>query len=85
MAERCQQPGGAGAFGGGSEGRRGILTARPGPRGPLTELTADLLSTGRLAGIGQLTGPDLTFRRPSCCLFYRTPAGTKCGTCLLAR
>lgn len=62
-----------------------LLTARPDLRDPLTELTTDLLTTGRLAGTGHFTGPDLSFRRRSCCLFYRTPAGTKCGDCCLAR
>ncbi|WP_328770090.1 (2Fe-2S)-binding protein [Streptomyces sp. NBC_00286] len=62
-----------------------LLPARPALRGPLTELTTGLLATGRLAGTGHFTGPDLTFRRRSCCLFYRTPTGTKCGDCCLAR
>ncbi|MGY0071197.1 (2Fe-2S)-binding protein [Streptomyces sp. QTS137] len=31
-----------------------------------------------------ITGPDLTFRRRSCCLHYRAPNGSKCGDCCLA-
>ncbi|MGW0600117.1 (2Fe-2S)-binding protein [Streptomyces sp. NPDC002776] len=60
-----------------------LLTARPDLRGPLTELTTGLLATGRLSGTGHFTAADLSFRRRSCCLFYRTPAGTKCGDCCL--
>ncbi|MEV8596267.1 (2Fe-2S)-binding protein [Streptomyces sp. NPDC052012] len=62
-----------------------LLTARPDLRGPLTELTTALLATGRLAGTGHFTGPDLSFRRRSCCLLYRTSTGTTCGDCCLAR
>ncbi|MFE9927066.1 (2Fe-2S)-binding protein [Streptomyces sp. NPDC005774] len=61
-----------------------LLAARPGLREPLTGLTAELLGTGRLAGTGVITGPDLTFRRRSCCLYYRAPNGSKCGDCCLA-
>ncbi|MGZ3102371.1 (2Fe-2S)-binding protein [Streptomyces sp. H62] len=61
-----------------------LLALRPAVRGPLTDLTTALLDTGRLAGTGVLTGPDLAFRRRSCCLYYRAPAGSKCGDCGLA-
>ncbi|MEU3144819.1 MULTISPECIES: (2Fe-2S)-binding protein [unclassified Streptomyces] len=61
-----------------------LLRARPGLREPLTGLTTELLGTGRLAGTGTITGPDLTFRRRSCCLYYRVPNGSKCGDCCLA-
>ncbi|RJL35815.1 (2Fe-2S)-binding protein [Bailinhaonella thermotolerans] len=59
------------------------LTARPGLRVPLTRLTTALLGTGRLAGLGEITGPGLTFRRRTCCLYYRVPGGAKCGDCAL--
>ncbi|GGV83512.1 MULTISPECIES: (2Fe-2S)-binding protein [Streptomyces] len=62
-----------------------LLAARPDLRHPLTELTTDLLATGCLDGTGHFTAPDLSFRRRSCYLFYRTPVGTKCGDCCLAR
>ncbi|WP_372346924.1 (2Fe-2S)-binding protein [Streptomyces sp. KL116D] len=29
-------------------------------------------------GTGSVTGPDLTFRRRSCCLLYRASNGGKC-------
>ncbi|WP_406715480.1 (2Fe-2S)-binding protein [Streptomyces althioticus] len=61
-----------------------LLALRPAVRGPLTDLTTALLDTGRLAGTGTLTGPDLAFRRRSCCLYYRAPGGSKCGDCGLA-
>ncbi|MGW3496618.1 (2Fe-2S)-binding protein [Streptomyces sp. NPDC001020] len=62
-----------------------ILRLRPSLREPLTHLTRELLEKGRLRGTGRFTGPDLTFRRRSCCLYYRAPGGTKCGDCCLAR
>ena len=41
----------------------------------------DLLDHGPLAGTGELGAGG--FRRRSCCLFYRTPAGGYCGDCAL--
>ncbi|MBM7440091.1 (2Fe-2S)-binding protein [Streptomyces sp. HB132] len=61
-----------------------LLAAHPHLRNPLTGLVTELLGMGRLAGTGHLTGPDLAFHRRSCCLYYRTPTGTKCGDCCLA-
>ncbi|MDT6983491.1 (2Fe-2S)-binding protein [Streptomyces lusitanus] len=48
-------------------------------RGPRTDLTTALPATGRLAGTGVLTGPDLAFRRRSCCLYHRAAEGSTCG------
>lgn len=62
-----------------------LLRSRPGLRAPLTALTRELLETGRLRGTGRITGPELTFRRRSCCLYYRAPNGSKCGDCCLVR
>ena len=59
-----------------------LLSVRPDLRQPVVTLTNSLLGTGRLAGSGVVTG-DLGFRRRSCCLFYRAPAGSKCGDCPL--
>ncbi|GHA96250.1 hypothetical protein GCM10010330_57970 [Streptomyces tendae] len=42
-------------------------------------LTAGLLAHPLLAGTGTLTGTS--FRRRSCCLYYRVPAGGVCGDC----
>jgi FhuF 2Fe-2S C-terminal domain len=60
-----------------------LLAARPDLREPIVEITRSLLNTGTLAGSGALTGSDQRFRRRSCCLLYRTPAGVKCGDCAL--
>lgn len=62
-----------------------LLRARPELRTVLTRLTRELLETGRLRGTGRITGADLSFRRRSCCLFYRAPGGGKCGDCCLVR
>ena len=32
-----------------------------------------------------MTGDGLSFRRRSCCLYYRLPGGALCGDCGLAR
>ncbi|MBQ0889824.1 (2Fe-2S)-binding protein [Streptomyces sp. RM72] len=42
-------------------------------------LTAELLAHPLLAGTGTLTGTS--FRRRSCCLYYRVPGGGVCGDC----
>jgi hypothetical protein len=60
---------------------RALLTARPDLREPIVRTTNSLLDTGRLAGTGTITSDDLGFRRRSCCLLYRVPAGGKCGDC----
>ncbi|OIN80626.1 (2Fe-2S)-binding protein [Mycobacterium malmoense] len=62
---------------------RALLTARPDLRRPIVEVTDSLLDTGALAGSGVITGPNLGFRRRSCCLFYRLPDGGTCGDCPL--
>ncbi|WP_394428019.1 (2Fe-2S)-binding protein [Streptomyces sp. SGAir0957] len=60
-----------------------LLRARPGTGPAVTRLTHALLGTGRLTGTGRVTGPGLSFRRNSCCLYYRAPGGGKCGDCCL--
>jgi hypothetical protein len=59
-----------------------LLAVRPDLRQSIVEVTHALLDTGRLAGSGVITG-ELTFRRRSCCLFYRIPDAGKCGDCPL--
>lgn len=44
-----------------------------------------LLATGILAGSGQLGGPHRQLRRRSCCLFYRTSAGSVCTDCVFTQ
>jgi hypothetical protein len=60
-----------------------IVRTSPELAGSARKLADLLLSTGRLRGTGGFTGPGLTFRRRSCCLYYRVPAGTMCGDCSL--
>ncbi|MEB8338285.1 (2Fe-2S)-binding protein [Streptomyces endophyticus] len=62
-----------------------LLRSRPDLRTDVRHVTQELLETGRLRGTGRITGPDLAFRRRSCCLFYRAPGGGKCGDCCLVR
>ncbi|HEY1618594.1 MAG TPA: (2Fe-2S)-binding protein [Streptosporangiaceae bacterium] len=64
----------------------GLGGTRPELRGPAAALAGELLSTGRLAGTGDLgvTGTGLGFRRRSCCLYYRLPGGGLCGDCSLS-
>jgi hypothetical protein len=57
--------------------------ARPDLREPATRLTESLLATGKLGNTGVITGPNLAFRRRSCCLYYRAPTGSKCSDCAL--
>jgi ferric iron reductase protein FhuF len=47
------------------------------------DLAAALLADEPLAGTGEprLDGEQLSFRRRSCCLYYRLPGGGYCGDC----
>ncbi|MGA5465358.1 (2Fe-2S)-binding protein [Mycobacterium sp. NPDC050041] len=60
-----------------------LAAARPDLRRPVVGLTAALLDSTPLAGSGRFSPVDMTFRRRSCCLFYRAPAGSMCGDCSL--
>lgn len=60
-----------------------LTRIRPELRDDVLDATENLLATGELAGTGDLTG--LTFRRRSCCLYYRVPGGSNCGDCALTR
>lgn len=60
-----------------------LARVRPELTDAVRGLTESLLVTGELVGTGYLTG--LTFRRRSCCLYYRVPGGSKCGDCGLTR
>ncbi len=50
-------------------------------------LTADLFAHPLLTGTGALAAasPDLSFRRRSCCLYYRVPGAGVCGDCCFSR
>lgn len=58
-----------------------LARIRPELHDDAVEVTESLLTTGELAGAGDLTG--WAFRRRSCCLYYRVPGGSKCGDCAL--
>jgi FhuF-like iron-sulfur protein len=42
-----------------------------------------LRDTGQFAGADRFAGAGLSFRRRSCCLYYRVPGGGLCGDCTL--
>jgi FhuF 2Fe-2S C-terminal domain/Ferric iron reductase FhuF-like transporter len=67
---------------------RVLGTARPDAAERAAEVAERLLATGALAGTGELSAPAApdvawTFRRRSCCLYYRVPGGGLCGDCVL--
>ncbi|GAA1431455.1 hypothetical protein GCM10009601_50470 [Streptomyces thermospinosisporus] len=62
-----------------------VLLGHAPPR-PVTDLVRTLLDREPLAGAGTFTVTDggaLSFRRRSCCLYYRQPGGGLCGDCVL--
>lgn len=68
--------------------KRMIGVERPERAERAAAVAARLLRTGPLDGTGDLlppSGPDhlWSFRRRSCCLYYRVAAGTYCGDCIL--
>lgn len=63
-----------------------LVRSQPGLTGPAGALAGALLRRPELAGSGVLAGPGpagLSFRRQSCCLYYRVPGGGLCGDCCL--
>ncbi|WP_166906721.1 (2Fe-2S)-binding protein [Mycobacterium sp. DL440] len=60
-----------------------FASARPELRDDVRDVTESLLAMGELIGTGDLV--ELTFRRRSCCLFYRVPGGSNCRDCSLTR
>lgn len=70
-------------------GKRLVGEQRPAVADRAAEIAERLLEIGPLAGSGELLAPEgadrmWTFRRRSCCLFYRAPSGGLCGDCVLA-
>ncbi|WP_332644353.1 (2Fe-2S)-binding protein [Aeromicrobium sp.] len=57
-----------------------LTAARPDKAESATALVQDLLASGTLQGTGDL---GTSFRRHSCCLFYRVPDAGICGDCVL--
>jgi ferric iron reductase protein FhuF len=69
--------------------KRMLVVGRPDAATRAADVAARLLDTAPLTGTGDRltpTDPDRrwTFRRRSCCLFYRVPGGGYCGDCILA-
>jgi hypothetical protein len=69
--------------------RRLVVEARPSVGSRATALAHQLLTTPPLAAVSVLRAPEppderWTFRRRSCCLYYRVPGGGICGDCVLA-
>jgi hypothetical protein len=62
-----------------------LVRANPLLAGPARQLAGLLLTTPELRGSGELTDDALSFRRRSCCLYYRVPGGGLCGDCCLER
>jgi hypothetical protein len=61
-----------------------VARTRPGSAGSARRVVAGLLAAPWLDGAGAF-GPGWSFRRRSCCLYYRVPGGGLCGDCVLTR
>jgi ferric iron reductase protein FhuF len=71
-----------------ASGKRLVGVERPAAAGRAAAVAERLLGLGPLAGTGELlppAGPDhmWSFRRRSCCLYYRVRDGGLCGDCVL--
>ena len=69
---------------------RMVATGRPDAALRAADIAVRLLDADLLAGTGDRLSPRdpdryWTFRRRSCCLFYRVPGGGTCGDCILTR
>lgn len=69
-------------------GKRLIGASRPAAADRVARLAAAVLDQGPFAGTGERLAPaapdvSWTFRRRSCCLYYRAPGGGTCGDCVL--
>jgi hypothetical protein len=69
--------------------QRLLVVRHPDAAGRAADVAGQVLSTPPLAGAGDLLaprGPDRvwTFRRRSCCLYYRVPGGGLCDDCVLS-
>jgi len=71
-----------------ASGKRLLGIARPPAAGRAAEVAERLLAIGPLAGTGRLLRPappdrHWSFRRRSCCLYYRVSGGGLCEDCVL--
>jgi hypothetical protein len=69
--------------------KRLLVVQRPAVAGWAADVAEAVLANGPFAGAGELLpprDPDLvwTFRRRSCCLYYRVPGGGLCDDCVLS-
>ncbi|QGV77242.1 (2Fe-2S)-binding protein [Streptomyces ficellus] len=62
---------------------RVLLAHAPGAPHPPVPLATALLEREPLAGAGAFTAQPLTYRRRSCCLYYRVRGAGYCGDCVL--
>lgn len=60
-----------------------LVAARPDKAESATQLVQALLADGTLRGTGDLDSARRSFKRHSCCLFYRVPGAGICGDCVL--
>ncbi|WP_433236003.1 (2Fe-2S)-binding protein [Actinomadura nitritigenes] len=68
-----------------AEAARTIADAYPALGTSAARLATAVLEIEPLRNTGRFTGPGLGFRRRSCCLYYRAPAGAHCADCALTR
>lgn len=61
-----------------------VARVRPDAASRSSLIVAGLLETRLLSGAGRFE-TDWSFRRRSCCLYYRVPGGGTCGDCVLVR
>jgi hypothetical protein len=71
-----------------ASGKRLVVADRPAAAARAAEVAAGLLASGPLADRGELLAPQepdrvWSFRRHSCCLYYRARDGGLCGDCVL--
>jgi ferric iron reductase protein FhuF len=68
--------------------KRLVAVEWPEHAGRAADVAAGLLETGPFAGLGEFRPPrppdhGWTYRRRTCCLIHRAPAGGLCGDCVL--
>lgn len=69
--------------------KRLLVLQRPAAADRAAEVAEAVLASGSFAGAGDLLPPrdpdrNWSFRRRSCCLYYRVPGGGLCDDCVLA-
>jgi hypothetical protein len=85
VAERLLRGNAASAV---ASAKRLVGTARPAAADGAARLAEGVLATGPFAGAGDLLAPSppdvgWSFRRRTCCLYYKAPGGGLCEDCVL--